>query len=242
MQTLDPINPTTSPAPSSESDLDAAIRRVLESSPEPLTLSKIRASLPTKMRTISLDELGDSLRRQVAANVVLQYPKYRSPQDRFWDRPMRDHIVYLLKTVLAEKAMPLSELRRKLPDYAKDKAEEVLTEEVTQGNLHSHPPASVRSGPRFGVEPPSAKTYLKDELTALFARLEKLGFTQAQLRQGALELLHEEEWSPAPPLSTPDLSIPEGGSPLMPAPEPTLYAANEPTRSMDPMNDDNRPL
>ena len=31
-----------------------------------------------------------------------------------------------------------------------------------------------------------------------FARLEKLGFSQAQLREGALELLHEEEWASVP--------------------------------------------
>ena len=67
----------------------AAVRRVLQASPEPLTLSKIRAALPANFRAVSLEALAEVLQRQVAANVLVPYPKYRSPQDRYWDRPMR---------------------------------------------------------------------------------------------------------------------------------------------------------
>ena len=73
-------------------DLTAAVQRVLAASDQPLTLSKIRSALSGNYRRIGLEELADVLRRQVAANVLYQYPKYRSAQDRFWDRPMRVHI------------------------------------------------------------------------------------------------------------------------------------------------------
>src|SRR5262245_46683653 len=104
---------------SSGTDLVAAIRRALENSSEPLTVSKIRASLPAAFRGLSLEAITDQLQRQVAANALVQYPKYRSQQDRFWDRPMRVHIVNLLHGALADRPLAASELRRKLPDYAK---------------------------------------------------------------------------------------------------------------------------
>src|SRR5262249_53891881 len=151
---------------------------------EPQTLSKIRAALPTRFRDMSLDDLAEVLRRQVAANVLVQYPKYRSQQDRFWDRPMRVHIASLLKSTLQEP-LAWSELRRKLPAYAQSQAETVLQEQVTQGLLFLHPPTSSRSGQRYGATPPDAKTYLRAELATVFNKLEKLGFTIAALRVGA---------------------------------------------------------
>src|SRR5262249_26963063 len=99
-------------------DLVAVVHRVLEASSEPLTVSKIRAKLPAPFRSISLEELSDCLSRQVAANALYQFPKYRSQQDRFWDRSMPVHINALLRSVLEEKPLNLAELRRKLPAYA----------------------------------------------------------------------------------------------------------------------------
>jgi hypothetical protein len=200
------MTPATDQNPSqtlSETDLGAEVQRVLGASPEPLTLSKIRSSLPARLRSVELEPLAEVLRRQVAANVLVQYPKYRSQQDRFWDRPMPVHVAYLLRLTLEETPLAWSELRRKLPDYAKAPAEAVLEDQVTQGLLHRHPPTSSRSGARFGVQRPDAREYLRAELTAAFSRLEKLGFSQAQLREGALELLHEEEWA-TPPGRTPE--------------------------------------
>jgi len=191
-----PVTPSAS-----ETDLVAAVRRVLDNSPEPLTLSKIRSALPASFRALSLEALAEALQRQVAANLLVQYPRYRSPQDRFWDRPMPVHIAQLLQSALHEQPLAVSELRRKLPDYAKTQAEAVLEEEVAQGRIYRHPPTTSRSGQRFGVEPPDPRTFLRGELSTLFGRLERLGFTQAQLRQGALEILHDEEWAPAPPTS-----------------------------------------
>jgi hypothetical protein len=183
-------------------DLATEIRRVLGASTEPLTLSKIRSSLPARQRGISLEDLAESLRRQVAANVVIQYPKYRSQQDRFWDRPMPVHVASLLRLTLQELPLALSELRRKLPAYAVPHAEPVLQEQLAQGLLYRLPKLAGRGKERYSVAPPDPKEYLRTELVTLFGRLEQIGFSQAQLRAGALELLHEEEWA-SPPAGKP---------------------------------------
>src|SRR5205823_6825204 len=127
---------------STENDVVTAVQQVLRSSSEPLTLSKIRAQLPSQFRQSSLEELAETLRRQVAANVLYQYPKYRSQQDRFWDRPMPVHVAALFQDTLAEGPLGWPELRRKLPAYAVDpltRAEGVLTELLGQGTVHRHP-------------------------------------------------------------------------------------------------------
>jgi hypothetical protein len=187
-----------------DTDLLTAIRTVLESSAEPLTLSKIRIALPARMRP-SLENLTEVLRRQVAANVFVQYPKYRSPQDRFWDRPMPVHLAGLLRNILEQKPLAMSEIRLKLPDYAKTLAEPILEEQVARGQLYRHPPLNSRTGPRFGANAPLAREYLRPELTKVFQRLEQLGFTQAQLREGAMELLNEAEWSESSPAASPQV-------------------------------------
>lgn len=193
-------------ATSTETDLVAAIRRVFQASTQPLTLSKIRAHLPTAFRHSSLDDLATLLRRQEAAGIV-PFPKYRSQQDRFWDRPMEMHVAQLIQETLTDEPLTLSELRRKLPDYAKTLVEAVLADAVKNGEVHPHPVLGGRGGPRYGISPPDPKSFLRAELAALFRRLEELGFSHAQLRNGALELLHEEEWA------SPSASVPRRDPP-----------------------------
>jgi hypothetical protein len=181
-------NVTTEAPP--ETDVVAAVQRVLAASPEPLTLPKIRSQLPARTRAANLE---DVLQRQVAARVLYQFPRYRSQQDRFWDRPMDVHVQVLLEETLRERPLGLSELRRKLPAYAQGQAESALEEQLRQGQIHRHPRTG-RGSERFGVRPPDPKDYLREEFIDVFDRLTKLGFTQEQLRAGALELLHEDEW------------------------------------------------
>jgi hypothetical protein len=212
---------TPHPAPPAESDLAAAVLRALAASDEPLTLPKLRSKLPASLRNTSPEELTECLRRQVAANVVHQYPKYRSQQDRYWDRTMPVHIAALLRGALQEGPLAWSELRRKLPPYAQAQAEGVLNEQVAQGLLFRHPAAGKRGGPRYGAQPPNPRDYLREELAGVFQRLERLGFSLTQLRAGALELLHDEEWAPIPPASEPARSTAEPTSGAAEPPRPT---------------------
>jgi hypothetical protein len=200
---------------SAKADLLTEIRRVLESSDEPLTLSKIRSRLPAPFRATGLEELAEVLKRQVAASVLWQYPKYRSPQDRFWDRPMDVHVAVLLLSTLAEGPLPWSVLRRKLPAYTQSHALGALENEIGQGRLHRHPKIG-RGGERFGVRPADPKDYLRAELIDLFRRLDGRGFSRAQLREAALELLHDEEWSTTTPRDDQPQQHPSAPQPAAP--------------------------
>jgi hypothetical protein len=180
-------------------DAVAEVQNVLAASDEPLTLAKIRSRLPVSLRQLEQKELEEVLQRQVAANVFHQFPKYRGQNERYWDRPMSVHIAHLLHHLLAEKAMPWAELRRKLPAYAQGQAEKVFQEELAQGRLFRYPRTSGRGNERFGAHPPNPKDYLRTELTGVFQRLANLGFNRSEVRQAGLELLHEEEWDLTPP-------------------------------------------
>ncbi|MBL8793184.1 MAG: hypothetical protein JNM56_04710 [Planctomycetia bacterium] len=189
------MEPAAVATPTETVDLNAALLRVLQDSAEPLTVPKIRAQLPPALRSQNLEE---SLQRQVAATAVVQYPKYRSAQERYWDRPMPVHVAALLQSVLEEGALSAGELRRKLPAYAHELFEQVMQEEIANGKLYRHPKLGGRGGERIGVRPAEPKEYLRPELAAVFRKLEPLGFSTSSLRAAALEMLHDEEWAPAP--------------------------------------------
>jgi hypothetical protein len=208
-------SPAEAPAPAA-TDLPGAVQRILAASDEPMTISKIRAKLPAALRAMDPKELGEALERQVAANTLHKYPKYRSQQDRFWDRGMAAHVVQLLRGALEEVPLAWSELRRKLPAYAQGQAQQVLDEQIGQGLLHRHPRAGTRGGDRYSVRPPDPRDYLRQELPDLFNRLSALGFTRPQIRAAALELLHEEEWDVEPPAARPEVSPPAEHQPRDP--------------------------
>ena len=207
-------------------DVAGAVQRILANSEEPLTLSKIRAALSGGNRKMALEDLGLLLRRQVAANVIYQYPKYRSAQDRFWDRPMPLHVASLLRTALEEGPLAWPQLRRKLPEYAVAHAEVVLQEQIAQGRLFRHPPAGSRGGERYGATQPDAREYLRRELPALFGKLQRLGFTELQLREAAMAVLQEEEWG-RPEAESRDSTIqkPAGDQATAPASAPATTAS-----------------
>jgi hypothetical protein len=188
-----------------ESTLAEAVQQALAASSEPQTLPKIRARLGAAFKSSSIEEVGDYLLRQLAAETIYLYPKYRSQHDRYWDRPMPVHVAALAREVLAEGPLSLAELRRKLPAYAATHVESVLQEQTSRGLLFRHPAVSSRGGDRFGIRPADPKDYLRDELATVFNNMEQLGFNRPQVRAGALELLHEEEWDlPAAATSQPE--------------------------------------
>lgn len=180
-----------------DDDLVSALHRLLQASLQPLTLVKIRALLPANFRSVGIDELAESLHRQVAAHVFCRYPRYRSAHDRFWDRPMAVHIADLIRAVLGTEPLPWSALRRRLPAYAQAQAQDVMKEMLANREVFQHPRMG-RSGERYGLHPSDAKEYLRREMAQVFERLEGLGFAPDQLRIAALDLLHEEEWASPP--------------------------------------------
>ena len=195
------VDLTSASPPVETQDLVGAIQRVLQESAEPLTVAKIRAHLPGQFRGHNVEE---TVQRQATANVFHVFPKYRSQHERYWDRPMPVHVAALVRGALQEGPLPDAELRRKLPAYAQPALESVVAEELAKGRLHRHPRATSRGGERLGATPPDPKDYLAPELSILFARLEPMGFSVSRLRQAALELLHDEEWAPAPPPPRPE--------------------------------------
>jgi hypothetical protein len=219
----------TLPEAPNEADLVAAVLRILAGSAEPLTPSKIRSHLPAAFRGLSPEQLTEALRRRVEANVVYLYPPYRSQQPRYWDRPMTVHVAYLLRSNLEESPLTWSQLRRKLPEYARSRAEEVLRSQLGQGLLHQHPPAASRSGARYGVEPPDPREPLRQELSRLFDRLQRThGFSRLRLREAALELLHEEEWESPSPAAEEQPPAPTGMTPAEPAAVPLTPPGAQP--------------
>ena len=176
-------------------DLVDAVHSVLKQSDEPLTIPRIRERLPEEFRGIAPEVLADMLQRQVAANVLVMCPKYRSGQDRYWDRSLREHTKVVIRDTLRVGPASWSYLRKRLPKYLRHLAESVLNEELAKGSLHRHPPTTVRNGPRYALEPADVRTYIAKELSAMLQRLEQRGFPCSQTRMAIMQLLQEDEWA-----------------------------------------------
>lgn len=177
-----------------QTDLVDAIRFVLKQSSEPLTGFQIRARLPRHFSRVPLDDLMETLTRQVAADVLVMCPKYRSSQDRYWDRCLREHAKKLLHAALRSGPLSWSDLRKRLPKYVRHLADSVLSEELAREKIFRHPPASQRMGPRYALRPAELRRYLSRELQELLSRFELHGFSPRETRETILELLREEEW------------------------------------------------
>jgi len=181
-----------------ELDLVNEIRRLLRESDEPLTAAKIQDRLPEPLKGIALDSLADVLRQQAAAHVLIACPKYRSRQDRYWDRPLREHVHEMLHDILTAGPLAWSELRRRLPRYARYLAESVLNEQLAHSRVYRHPPRTPRSAPRFALHPADLRAYLRPALSDLLSRLEPLGFSRTELRHGLRQMLSEGEFDAHP--------------------------------------------
>jgi len=195
------------PAPSAQAvasatDLVEAIQEVLRASSEPLTPAKVRAALPGRLRALPVRKIAEVLQRQAAAQVLVLYPKYRSQHDRYWDRPMRDHVEDLLRRHLAVGPLPRADLRRRLPAYARILADVVLSDMLRQGRMHAHP-GQGRAGLRYGLTAADPGPFVRVELEALFARLERLGFARPAVRAAALGALQQEEFCEEPSVGPP---------------------------------------
>ncbi len=177
---------------SAQTDLVDAVREVLRHSAEPLTIPRIRERLPMP---IGIGELTDVLHRQLAAHVLVMCPKYRSSQDRYWDRPLREHAKVVLSEALRGGPLPWADLRKKFPKYLRHLADSVLNEELAKETIFRHPPTSARTGPRYALEPANVRSYAKKELHEMLTRLEHFGFGRAESREAIEQLLQEEEWA-----------------------------------------------
>lgn len=184
---------------SSQADLVDAIREIFKSSDEPLTHRKLRLRLPEPFDGLRTEELAEVLERQVAAHVFVRCPKYRSGQDRYWDRNLREHAKVVMHAALEKGPMSWPELRKKLPKYLRHLAESVLNEELAKGEVHRHPPSASNGGFRFGMQPADVRAYAAKELEGTLARMVQLGFSLCDSRESLMQLLHESEWAEEAP-------------------------------------------
>lgn len=181
-----------------QDDLVDAVREILRESEEPLTVPKLRERLLSRARSIRTEELIDLLERQVAAQVLVMCPKYRSSQNRYWDRPLREHAKVVLHEALREGPLAWADLRKKFPKYLRHLADSVLNEELAKGAVHRHPPASSRMGPRYALTPADIRCYASKELRAVLTRLQECGFSRNGARESLMQLLQEDEWADRP--------------------------------------------
>ena len=148
-----------------------------------------------------------------------------------------------MQTALAEGPLSVSDLRRRLPSYGQTLFEPLVQEHIAKGKLHRHPRCG-RFGERVGLKAADPRDYLRSEFSAMFIRLEHLGFGRGELLEGGMDLLDalkKEEWAPTADADVPAedqaAAVPSEGQPETPAaadPVETPFSAVEPAGSDRP--------
>ena len=132
----------TASAASSESatpvDLHSAIRHALAASDEPLTVSKIRAALPTALRQTPLEECEQNPAAGDRGQQAAPVSEVSQSQDRYRDRPMPVHVAHLLSVALDERPRPGPNCAASCPPTRRSWLA-VVEREIHENCTHRHP-------------------------------------------------------------------------------------------------------
>ncbi|SPE42408.1 hypothetical protein SBA3_530016 [Candidatus Sulfopaludibacter sp. SbA3] len=160
----------------------------LRRSDVPLTGRQILSAIPPPSRVDAgtLDRLLTEDFR-----VILWPPRTRSAQARYWTQRPEDVVDSLLPETLADAALTISELQRKvgnrLAGFAPAQRRALIESRVNglaaAGKLYVHPPPK-GTQPKYSAKPATADVYLarlRKELDALAAKLAPAGITREQI-------------------------------------------------------------
>ncbi|MDR3702122.1 MAG: hypothetical protein P4L56_20915 [Candidatus Sulfopaludibacter sp.] len=165
-------------------------------SDRPLTGREILKAIPSSSRVDSAT-LEGMLSQD--PRVIPWPPRTSAAPARYWTRKPGEVVDSLLPDLLAEAALTVNDLqkklRRPLAGFSTIQRQELVESRVTglvaADKLFVHPPPG-RTRPKYSRKPPAAGAYvgkLKTELDALAARLNAYGITREQI----LEALRGEK-------------------------------------------------
>lgn len=165
-------------------DLDALLQKLLAQTPNPLSATRVRRSLPPGYR-IPLDRLQERLSVLARQGVLFEWPT--NPR-RYASRPLevfiRERIIEVLKR---HRTLTAAEISKKLPTVAKPLLAKILEELIKERRVWKHPKIGRREP--YGLAPPNPLDYLRPKLDKLVATFRKLGFSPKGIREAFQEYL-----------------------------------------------------
>lgn len=210
---------TDAPAPAgTDAELAEIVRKTLDRSEQPLTLSQLRSQLTGPFRR-SPDELGRVVDSLVERGVVFRLPKF-GRSERFWTRDLDTYARQVFVEALSKKSLTRSQLKQKvktrLQGLSEPKQRAIFDELRREGAIQSLPAFVGTRTERFSSAAPDPVEYVEDALQRLCEKLAKAGISRDGVYAAARKLVGSsgaqeqpaqvarEEADTAPPLPTPE--------------------------------------
>ncbi|MFH0343664.1 MAG: hypothetical protein ACHBNF_16410, partial [Chromatiales bacterium] len=182
-------------------DIARAILSLLEASPDPLPVSKLKAGL-RKRHDLSVQELEALVASQAGLGTVFRYAPLRGEGYRYWDRDRGHYLDTLIERELRAAALPMHTLRGRVARRVGDVSEGELSVRVggllRVGRLHELPRGPGSRSVRLSAKPPDPKAYLSGMVQRLVQaieeeslKLEACGLTRSAIYAAARALLEE---------------------------------------------------
>ncbi|MFH0351812.1 MAG: hypothetical protein ACHBMF_07790 [Chromatiales bacterium] len=183
------------------SDIATAILSLLAASPDPLSVSKLKAGL-RKRHDLPVQELEALVASHLGLGTVFRYAPLRGEGFRYWDRDRGHYLDTIIERELRGAALPIHTLRGRVARRVRDVSEGELSVRVggllRVGRLHELPRAPGSRSARLSARPPDPKAYLSGLIQRLVQaieeeslKLEACGLARSAIYAAARALLEE---------------------------------------------------
>lgn len=195
---------TDAPAPAgTDAELAEIVRKTLDRSEQPLTLSQLRSQLTGPFRR-SPDELGRVLEMLVAQGAVFELPKYRGSA-RYWTRDLDAYARQVFVETLAGKPLTRAELKAKtkirLRDLSESRQARIFEDLLRERVIHKLPRFVGATADRFSAVTADPMHYVEDALRKVCNTLAAVGLSEGEVYAAARKVVgsHDAQQQPVHP-------------------------------------------
>jgi len=165
-------------------DLDALLKKLVAQASDPLSVTRMRRSLPPGYR-IPLDQLQERLLALARQGLLFEWP---TQPKRYASRPLEAFVrERIIEVLTRHRTLTAAEISKKLPAVAKPLLAKILEKLIKERCVWKHPKIGRREP--YGIAPPDPLDYLRPKLDKLVAILGKLGFSPTGIREAFQEYL-----------------------------------------------------
>ncbi|MCR4412994.1 MAG: hypothetical protein NUV77_11295 [Thermoguttaceae bacterium] len=176
-----------------------AMRSVLDASPEPIAVSKLKSILKGPLRRGEAEVVA-LLEAERSAGRVFRYAPYSGKSPRYGRQSPEVYARQLALAALARKAQTLRDVEqsvgKRLKDYTAADWKRLVEQLVAEKAVFPAPGPTARSAVRYSLHPPDPRDYLRSvvarwrrNLDQIAGRLADFGIPSTEVTAAALEML-----------------------------------------------------
>jgi hypothetical protein len=193
------------PASSDQAAVEDVILRALSLQPRPVTISRLRATLPPPLRG-KPSAFQTRLEPLLESSRVWLYPSGTSAPPLVWDRPAHVFAETVISAALTKQPLSRADIekktRAKLKGFSPTDRRAAVDRLLAQGRLFRWPRGPRVRTDKLGLHPPKPESYLAPALAAfskaiahVAAAFAEVGIDPSQTHAAALAAVQAQDWA-----------------------------------------------